>query len=221
LCILSYRIVRLDHVAAGVLFLLWKRRRENDGSLVPAKTLHKELRKGLAKAEFREDLKVQAVKKTLRQLKAASLVVFGEAKKTDPAPGPAPNGYRLSPDPPIITWRATAAIVMMLHNHNDSRLKHETLVEEAFASGVTHFKYEERLTKEEISDLVHWSIRHGYIEEVQVTIDDASVPRVETLLGTTSKVDDHELFLKKVADEVKRRPASEPPELGEDVSKTA
>jgi hypothetical protein len=194
--------VRLDHIAAGVLYLLWQRRRNNDGSLVPAKVLHKELLKGFGKAEFRDDLKVPAVKKTLRQLKASGMIEYGESKKSEPIPGPAPNGYRLSADAPIITWRATAAIVMLLHNHQESRLRRETLVDGAFKLGVTHHNLEDRLTKEGISDLVDWCIRHEYIRQVQVTIDETSTPTVEERLATTSKVDDHELFLQMIADEV-------------------
>lgn len=205
--------MRLDHIAAGVLYLLWLRRRNNDGSLVPAKVLHKELLRGLGKAEFREDLKILAVKKTLRQLKAAGMVEYGESKKDDPTPGPAPNGYRLSADAPIITWRATAAIVMHLHNHQETRLRRETLVGELLKLGVTHHNLEEPLTREEIIDLIDWCLRHQYIVEVEVTIDGTAPQTTEKRLVTTPKVDHYELFLQKIAGDVKRRMGAEPSAL--------
>jgi hypothetical protein len=202
--------VVLDHIAAGVLYLLWKRRRNNDGSLVPAKVLRQELVTGTSDTTFSEDLvKLPAVKKTLRRLKAESMVEYGESKKTDPAPGPAPNGYRLSADAPIITWRATAAIVMLLRDHQETRLKRETLIEEAFKRGVTHHNREDRLTTSEISDLVDWCLHKGYIKEVDVTVETSTTATVEKQLTTTSKVDDYELFLMKIAAEVRRQGSSE------------
>jgi hypothetical protein len=202
--------VVLDHIAAGVLYLLWKRRRNNDGSLVPGKVLHKELLRGEAQAEYRQNLRLPAVKKTLRQLKMGGMVEYGESKKSDPIPGPAPNGYRLSADAPVITWRATAAIVMLLHNHAERRLTREILLESASRLGVTHHNREEPLRLEEISDLIGWCIRHGYIKEVEVTLDGSPAHTSETRLVTTSQVDDHELFLQKIAAEVKRQVTSEP-----------
>jgi hypothetical protein len=201
----------LNHIAASILYLLWKRRRSNDGSLVAANVLRNELLAGLAKAQFRDDLKISAVKKTLRRLKAAELIEYGESKKSDSAPGPAPNGYRLSADPPIITWRASAAIVVFLHNHPERRLRRETIIEEAVNSGLTHHNRDEHLDPREVSDLIDWCVRKGYIREEEVAIDEASNFGTRKLLMTTSKVDDCDLFLQKLAAEVKRQVAAEQP----------
>jgi hypothetical protein len=193
--------VKLDGIAASVLYLLWKRRRNKDGSLVAAKTLHEELRQGLATAEFRNDLKVTAVKKTLRKLVAEGMVEYGESQKSNPIPGPAPNGYRLSADAPIITWRATAAIVMLLHNHEQRRLKRETIIRAAVELGLAHHHRKDSLSSQEISEVIDWCLRQKYFREEEVTIDEMPHPKVEKRLITTSKVDDHELFLKKIAAE--------------------
>lgn len=220
LCILCYSVtperIVLDHIAAGALYLLWKRRRNNDGSLVAAKELHQELVRGDAGAKYHTSLGIPAVKRALRELRVAGMVEYGESKKNDAAPGPAPNGYRLSADPPIITWRATAALVMLLRNHSERRLRREVLIEESFKLGVTHHNRDEQLTREELAELIAWCIRKEYIAEVEVTIDDIGTPVTEKRLVTTFKVDDYELFLQKLAAEVKRQVATARSSSGED-----
>jgi hypothetical protein len=199
--------------------LLWRRRRNGDGSLTPAKALHRELLNGHAKSQFSNDLKVPAVKKSLRALKAAGMVDFGQSTRTDRMPGPTPNGYRISADPPIITWTTSAALVVVLHNHRDRRLKRETLIAEAVRLGVTHHNSDKRLEPGQISDLIDWCVRKGYFLEKEVLIEDGAIPTNEMLLTTTAKVDECELFLRKIADEVKHlavtdRPQSEAGEGG-------
>ena len=209
--------MELDHIAAGILYLLWKRRRSNDGSLVPANTLHMELLEGRAKTPFDSRyLKLPAVKKSLRRLKKEGMVEYGESKKSSPIPGPAPNGYRLSADAPIITWRATAAIVMFLHNHSEHRLRREVIIKEAVKLGLTHHDQDQPLSPQEISDLIDWCIRKGYIKEEQITIDEPLSPKVEKRLITTSMVDQCGLFLVKIAEEVKRQAPSGQPSSGYD-----
>jgi hypothetical protein len=201
----------LDHIASGVLYLLWRRRRGNDGSLVSAKALHKGLQKGDADAAYGDAVKIPAVKKTLRQLKAAGIVEFGQSTKTERYPGPAANGYRLSADPPIIVWRATAAVVMLLYNHPQSRLSREAIIEEASKLGLTDEVRDQRLGAQEISDIIDWCLLNDYIVEREVTIDRPSAQGVEKLMSTTAKVDDCQLFLQKIVVEVKRKAASAPP----------
>jgi hypothetical protein len=208
LCILCYNVM-LDHIAAGVLYLLWKRRRNSDGSLISAKVLRQELVDGAPGTTFRKDLNISAVKAALRKLHAAGMVEYGTSQKEGPDPGPPPKGYRFSAEAPIITWRATAAIVMLLHNHPDRPATHDTVVEEAFKRGLTHHNRDERLTRAEISGLVAYCLRKEYFKEVDVIIDEISAPTRERRLTTTSKVDEYELFLKKIAAEVKRQVASE------------
>ncbi len=203
----------LDHIAAAVLYRLWKRRRDKDGSLVPAKVIHEELLKGLGKYEFSQDLQVDALKKTLRQLKAEGLVEYGESKKSSRIPGPPPNGYRLSPDAKIITWRATAAIVVWLHNHQEIRVKREVVIDETFKRGLTHHDRDDRLEREEIAELINWCLRKGYIKEENVANYEGVNSAAETRLSTTPKVDECELFLQKLADEVKLQVASESPQV--------
>ena len=195
--------MRLDHIAASILYLLWRRRRSNDGSLVSAKTLHEQLLEGQAHTKFRDNLQATAVKKTLRKLKLAGMVEFGVSQKCDPVPGPAPAGYRLSADAPIITWRATAAIVMLLHNHPERRPKREGFIRETLKQGLTHHNREDRLNSREVSELIDWCLRREYFKEEKIIIDEMSAPQEEHRLITTSKVDDHELFLKKLAAEVR------------------
>jgi hypothetical protein len=207
--------VVLDHIAAGVLYLLLRRRRNHDGSLISAKALLEELKDGQARAEYRKDLPVDPVKKALRRLREAGLVEYGEGKKSDSndsSPGPPPQGYRLSVDPPIITWRATAVIVMLLYNHTERRLSREALIEANLGQGLKHDGRDEPLKAEEISELIDWSLRKGYIKEQNATIDGTSTPRTEKRLITTPKVDECELFLRKLVAEVKPQATSELPD---------
>jgi hypothetical protein len=205
--------VTLDHIAAGVLYRLWKRRRNNDGSLVSAQVLRQELVGGLALAVFREDLSVNAVKRTLRALKTEGMVEYGTSVKNDSNPGPPPKGFRLSVDAPIITWRASAALVIWLHNHQERRLKRETVIDEQFSRGLTHHNLDRQLTKDEIGDLIDWCIRKGYIEEGEGIAYESTTATAERRLITTSKVDEFALYLSKIASEVKLQVVAEQPLL--------
>lgn len=199
----------MNYIAACILYLLWKRRRNGDGALATAKKLREELIAGIAGTNFRQDLNIATVKKALVELQRAGMLTMGVTAKEDSEPGPPPNGYRFSADPPIITLRATAAIVMHLHNHRDQRVKREILIQEILALKISHHSANEPLSQQDVDDQIDYCLRKEYLQEVDPPIHGKLAESTEKLLATTAKVDQYSMFLKKLADEVKRPVAAE------------
>jgi hypothetical protein len=196
----------LDYIAASLLYLLWRRRRAGDGSLVTVKALWKELLSGASGIAIRRDVTFSAVKKALHRLRAEELVEFGAVPKDTAEPGPTPTGFRLSRDPGIVQSPATATMIMTLHNHPAGRLTQRDLVDEVFQASLQNDR-NEHLTKEEISELITWCIRRGYFQEIE---ERASASRSEMQLRTTSKVDMQGPFLARMTAEFRPRAALEP-----------
>jgi len=191
------------------LYLLWRRRRNEDGSLVSAEVLRQELLQGKAGTKFSDQINVDYVKNALRRLKKEGMVEDDTLPKDNSDPGPAPKGYRFSADAPIVTYRATAFMIMRLHNHSERRVKQEAFAEEILPLGLSHYSQDHALTRSEVVDQIAFCIRKGYFKVIDVISDEFSTPVPEKRLVTTSKVDDYRIFIEKIAADAKMQAATE------------
>jgi len=192
--------VRLDYIGSSILYLLWKRRQQGDGSLISAKRLQRELVGGAAGIKFRDDLRINAVKKTLVSLRKDSLIVGVTIPKDTSDPGPAPTGYRFSADAPIVTHRTTAALIMWLYNHPDQRVSSQRFVQEVVELGLAHHRSQEPLSADDVAEQIAYCIQKGYIEEIYGGPEGG-----DKRLVVTSKVEEIRMFLERLAGELHRR----------------
>jgi hypothetical protein len=120
-------------------------------------------------------------------------------RKENSDPGPAPKGFRVVPDPPIVTWRSTAAILLKLYHHRDRRVRHDEFLEEVLADKIPNDGSREPLGKKEIEQQIEYCVKQGYIDEAESGTGFSYFQKSDKRLMTTTKVDDQVMFLEKLA----------------------
>ena len=182
----------LDQLGSDILFLLWKRQWDGEGSLVTAADLHKVLLKDL-----HVNVELRSVKRSLASLKEAALVESAQAARPANHSGPAPAGYRIAPDPPLITRRSTAQILVSLHHHRLKVVPEQALIAEILKMDLRRDDTGLALTAEDILNQLLWCIGQGYVKASEKDTDPEN-PGGQRRLCTTCKVDGELLFLERI-----------------------
>src|SRR5262249_10117317 len=121
----------LDYLGSALLYRLWKRRVDGNCTLATAIELHK----ALLKDGYSERLELRSVKRSLERLLSDNFVESERVPRGMGQPGPPSRGYKIVPDPQLITRKSTAQIILKLH-HYQQRLA----VEQAFISETLEMK---------------------------------------------------------------------------------
>jgi hypothetical protein len=193
------KAMSLDSIGASILYLLWRRRRNGDGTLVSAKALLQELTNPELGLGIKESPSLNTIRRALLNLQKAGFVETGAMAKDSGFTGPPPNGHKLSADAPIITWASTAAMVMRLYNHPDQRVRIEDFIREVMTLNLRQDSTQAPLTRQDIEDQVASCLRRGYIREIDGEAGETGLPANQKLLCTTHKVDEHRIFLERLA----------------------
>jgi hypothetical protein len=184
----------LDQLASDILFLLWRRQWDGDRNLVTPADLHK----ALLKDGYPTTLKLRSVKRSLDWLKNHTLVESAPIPRPENHSGPAPSGYRLAPDAPLITRRSTAQIVVILHHHQRRLVAEQAFIAETLETeDLRRDDTGQALTPEDLRNQLLWCIGKGYIK-VCGDATDPEDPGGQRPLCTTCKVHGELLFLERI-----------------------
>jgi len=182
----------LDQLRSDILFLLCKRKWDSDGSYVTPAELHKALLK-----DGHPDLDLRSVKRSLDRLKKDAFIESARVPRPANHSGPPPHGYRIAANPPLITRRSTAQIVVRLHHHQRRVVPEQEFIAEMLEADLRRDDTGSALTAEDLTNRLAWCISHGYIR-IAENIDDPEDPGGPRPLCTTSKVHVELLFLERI-----------------------
>jgi hypothetical protein len=196
----------LNKFRSTILFLLWRRRRNSDGSRVLGKDLLTELLAGkFAGVSEKSDLR--ALKKALRRLEKAGFVESGPVSKEDDSqPGPPPNGFRLPEEGKMITWQSTSTLVIRLFNHPHEPVEEEFFVLEMLQVGLHRDDTGHPMTKADILNQIAYCERKGYLTISES--DDQLGGRNVRRLHRTQRIDKERHLLEMIADVVNKKRAT-------------
>jgi len=176
----------LKPVEADILYLIWKRKTLGDGRPVTSKDLHKALIKERGGPDG--DISAQVVKRALYSLKNRTDGLLEAVEVSRQQSGPSPTGYRLAHDK-LITWPATAAIVLALYNYPE----HVPPDLKGLIDFITKRGLRVSLQDEDIQQQIAACIKWNYITK------DKNTGR----LSTTRRVDDEFPYLTAIAGELR------------------
>ena len=182
----------LDPLRSGLLYRLWKRQRDGDGTLATATELHN----SLVDDGFR-GLQVRSVKRALERLEEGDFVESARVPRATGHSGPPPSGYKIAPDPQLITRRSTAQIVLRLHHHPRRLVPEQVFIAEMLGMNLRRDDTGLAVTSEDLRNQLEWCAKQGYIQ-VSESANDPENPGGQRRLCTTCKVHGELLFLERI-----------------------
>jgi len=182
----------LDPVRSGLLYRLWKRQRDGDGTLATANELHK----ALLDDGYREH-DVRSVKRALERLEKYEFVQSAPVSRATGHPGPPPTGYKIAPDPSLITRKSTAQIVLRLLHHPGGMVPEQVFIKDVLEMNLRRDDTGIALTHEDLRNQVEWCVTQGYIR-VSEKANDPENPGRQRRLCATPKVHGELLLLERI-----------------------
>jgi hypothetical protein len=185
---------------SALLHRLWKRQWDGDGTLATAAELHM-----LLIGDGHLGLELRSVKRSLERLQKDGFLESTQIPRVLGHSGPAPKGYRMAPDPPIITRKSTAQIVLKLLHDPRRLVAEQVLIVELLKMNLHRDDTGIAVTEDDLHNQLEWCIHQGYIR-VSESANDPENPGGQRRLCTTWKVHGEFLFLELICE--RKGPAS-------------